>query len=299
MNADATFAASLVAFALSTTSLAITSVNPGLLFTVADGGGATTFSAITRYMWVYALNVDPKFYVDWTNSAFNWATATAFNVLILDNTSAAAGNTVLYVGGTASGNIANNATSITYAANITASSLTGTIYASSILTAGSVFVYVYSGVNELRIKSLGTAGVTVNNQFSGKGVWSSLTYKDVFNVFLNANGMQPLSNYVIQGQPAKDSLWNKIVLTIDTNTAAIHGASHRDTYHQVVEIYIQQGYGTTHLWDASGYRWENNADAVAGLGGDTAGTFTADKDINDLLGTWTGLTPGSDFKSVI
>ncbi len=299
INADATVGASCVAFALSATSIAITSINPGLLFTVADGGGATTFSAITRYMWVYALNADPKFYVDWTATAFNWATATPFNLLVLDNTSAAAGNSVMYVGGTASGNIANNATSTTYAANITASSISAYVYASAKATAGSVFVYVYSGANEVRIKSLGTAGVTVNQQFSGKGVWPSLTYKDVFNVFLNANGMEPLSNFVIQDQPPLNSLWNKIVLTVDTNTAAIHGASHRDTYRQVVEIYIQQGYGTTHLWDASGYRWENNADAVAGVGGDTPGTFTADKDINDILGTWTGLTPGTDFKSII
>jgi hypothetical protein len=305
INATAAITASIVAFAIDATHIAITSVNCGLLFTVADGGGATTLSGITRYMWIYALNADPKFYIDWDSSAWNWATVTPFNLLVLDNTSAAAGNSVMYVGGTASGNIANNATSTTYAASITGSSIgsgggaPAYVYASAYATAGSVYVYVYSGANEVRIKSLGTAGVTVNKQFSGKGVWPSLTWQQVFNVFMNANGMEPLSNYVYNSQPAPDSLWNKIVLTIDTNTAAIHGASHRDTYRQVVEIYIQQGYGGTNLWDASGYRWENNADAVAGLGGDTAGTFTADKTINDILDTWTGLTHGSDFKTII
>jgi len=301
LNTDATFKASLFAFAISTTKIAVTSVNPGLLFTVADGGGATTFTAITRYMWLTAKNADPKFYVDWDKSARNWATVTNFNLLVLDNTSAAAGNSVMYVGGTASGNIANNATSATYAASITASSISAYVYASAATTTGNVYVYVYSGTNEVVIKSLGTAGVTVHAQYSGKGVWPSLTYNDVFRVFMNAKGMGSLSNQIFLDQPTPGSLWNKIVLTYDSNAAAIHGASHRDTYRQVAEIYIAQGFGaaTYYLWDASGYRWENNADAVAGVGGDTPGTFSADKTINDILGTWSGLTPGTDFKSVI
>ena len=306
INATAAITASIVAFAIDTTHIAITSVNPGLLFTVADGGGATTLSGITRYMWIYALNADPKFYVDFdgVGAPWNWATFTHFNLIVLDNTSAAAGNSVLYYNATSSGNIANNATSATFATNINGSALGSggaapyITYATAWKTTGNVPVYIYSGAYEVRIKSLGTAGVTVTSQFSGKGVWPALTYKDVFNTFINANGMQPLSNYVIQDQPAKDSLWNKIVLTYDSNVAAIHGASHRDTNRQICEIYIAQGYGSTNLWDASGYRWENNADAVAGVGGDT-GTFTADKTINDILATWSGLTAGSDFKSVI
>jgi hypothetical protein len=288
INADATAGASLLAFALSTTQIAITSVNPGLIFTVADGGGATNFTGITRYMWIYSKYVDPKFYIDF--KPFGWATVTPFNLLVLDNTSAAAGNSILYVNGLSSGNIANSATSITLAAHIVSSNI-GTggtapnyVYASSKLTAGSVYVYVYSGANEVVVNSLGTAGVTVNTQYSGKGKWAALTSAQVFNIFLNYKGMDKLSQYVYLDQvnPASTVKYNKIVITSQTIRGSIHGASHQDAYTQTIEIYIAQGLGATSLWDATNWMWETAAD----------GAFTADSSINALLFAWSGLTAG-------
>ena len=288
INADATMKLSLVAFAIDATHIAITSVNPGLNFTIDDGGGATTFSGITRYLWIYAKYEYIKFYL--TFKPFGWATVTPFNLTILDNTSAAAGNSVFYISianvGTASGNIANSATSITYAANIRGSSLSAVLYASSVLTAGSVYVYVYSGANELIIRSLGTAGVTVNKAYSGAGRWPSLTGWDVFREFINARGLGAQSNMAFLDQPdPTDSTikWNKITLTFTQSVPALDGANHRDNHKQEVSIYIKQGLGATSLWDATNYIWESAAD----------GAFTADSDINDLLAIWSGLTAGT------
>ena len=300
INADATAGASLIAFALSTTSIAVTSVKPGLLFYIADGGGATTLSGISRYIWMYSKYFDPKFYVDFrasgTQNGFGWATITPFNVLVLTNLSTAAGNSVMYIGGTASGNIANSATSTTYAASIVSSSL-GTggaapnyLYASATKTTGSVPVYVYSGTNELVIKSLGTAGVSVNTAYSGKGQWPSLSWKEVFNVFLNQRGMDKHSNFIYLDQVGPDTEWNKLTLEYTADAAALNGASHRDNYKMRVEVYIAQGYGGTNLWYASNYMWESTDDGAA---------FSANATINQLIDAWSGLTHGTDYKSII
>jgi len=293
INVNATVSGSVVAFAIDATHIAITSVAVGTLFTVADGGGATTIVPV-RYMWIYALQADPKFYIDWVDNAFAWATVTPFNVLILNNLASAAGNSVLYVNSLSSGNIANSATSSTFAASILASNI-GTggtdpayIYASATKTAGSVPVYVYSGANELRVHSLGTAGVSVTTQYSGKGLWPTLTYYDAFRAFMNAKGMDQLSNRIWLDQPTPGSLWNKIVLTVDSNSAALDGASHRDNYHTRVEIWVAQGYGSTAIWTTANYMLDTT---------DTG--YTAQSSINALLAAWSGLTAGVNFNSVI
>ena len=301
INSDATVGASLVAFALSTTVIAITALLPATTFTIADGGGATTLASITRYIWMYSKYYDPKFYVDFRatglENGFGWATVTAFNVLVLNNTSSAAGDTTKFaIAGTTSGAINHNTTSSTYAASIVSSTL-GTggsaphyLYASATKTAGSVPVYVYSSTYEMVVVALPTAGCTVTAQYSGKGVWPSLSWTDVFNVFLNQRGMDKHSNFIYLDQVGPDTEWNKLVLEYYGDSAAIHGASHRDNYKMRVEVYIAQGYGGTNLWYSGDYMAENTTDN---------GSFSVDTTINGLIDAWSGLTHGTDYKAII
>jgi len=277
LNADAGFvAAGLVAFALSTTVIAITSVSDGTSFTVADGGGATTITT-ERFLWIYAKDVEAQFDVEFDK---DFMTLSRFNVAVLNNTSAAAGNTVLAIAGTASGNLANHATSTTYAGTIT-TWLSTNGFASATKTTGSVPVYVYTGVVELKIKSLGTAGVTLTTQYSGNGVWPGLTWKEVFNKFINQRDLGDNLMMVPHTTPQPGEKYNKITIKTSVLTGAIHGASHKDYHESTIELYIKQGAGSTQLWDASNYMWESTDDDA---------TFAVDTAINALFTAW-GVTP--------
>ena len=265
----------LIAFAKSATQMYITSTAVGTLFTIADGGGATTVAINDRYLWIYSRDVEVQFEVQYPSE---WLTLSRFNVLVLANAYTAVPTTVFAIGGTQSGAITGHATSSTYAARINDCTLTQ-IYASATLAAGSVPIYVWSGIYELKVVRLGT-GVTISTAYSGNGVYPSLTWKDVFREFAEVpqhlGGNKHLVSY---GAPAEGDLYCKIRIEKTNTIANMHGASHSDGYQQAIEIYIKQGNGLSHLWDASGYMWETIADDA---------TFVADSDINDLLLAWSG-----------
>ena len=288
LNSDATFSASLVAFAIDATHIAVTSVNPGLIFYIADGGGVTTIGAITRYMWIYAKYTDPKFYIDFPQ--FGWATVTPFNLAVVANTATGAGSIKIAIGGT-SNTIVTAAASSTIATNINAGTLgvAGSVFAMAKTTGNRKDIYVYSGANELKFNLL-DAYTTISAGYSGKGVWPALTWKQVFNEFLNAQGMDKLSNFVVLGQPSVDSLWNKITIEYNPATSALNGASHRDNYNMRVAVYIQQGLGSTNLWYGTDYMTESVTDNA---------NFVANATINGLLDAWSGLTHGTDYVAVV
>jgi hypothetical protein len=283
LNVDAGFiAAGLVAFKLDATHIAITSTeaNYGLSFTVADGGGASTIVP-ERFIWVYSKDVENQFDVEYD---YGFMTLSRFNVLVLQNSGTSAGNLVLAVNGTASGNITQSTTtSATQAASIQSSSISALVFASATKSAGLVPIYVYSGVYELSVKSLGTTGTTVTYQYSGAGQWPKLTWKDVFNTFLNQHDLGANLNLIPITTPQAGEKYNKITIKTQVQTAAIHGASHKDTHEMTIEIYIKEGAGATtnYLWDASNYMWESATDD---------GSFSADTAINALFTAW-GVTP--------
>ena len=272
----------LYAFAISTTRIAITSSAVGKLFTLADGGGAGTITVFDRYLWITSRSVDDQFEVAFENG---FLTLTRFNMLKLTN-AYTAGNLKIAVGGTATANIAGNAASATFAGSINTAignaSITG-VYASYNNQGSIEDIYIYSGVQELKVKTLNT-GVTVAVQYSGGGVYPAMNWEEVFREFAQASGNNGLSHLVPLTQPAEGDKYCKLTIEITNTIGSEHGANYGNSYKQVQTIYIKQGKGSDHLWhdpatSAASGMWESTADS---------GTFSATKDINDLIAWWSG-----------
>jgi hypothetical protein len=257
----------------STTELILWSVDPELSYTLSDGNGTVPVTTLKRYIWLYSKDVKSQFNVRFSPGVF---TKTVFNMIKILNTGTQSGNSVFYINGTSSGNIANHDTSTTYAASIN-TAITTSGYATAETTGSDKPVYLYTGTYELRVSSYGYAGVTTSYQYSGQGVFPNLTSDDVFRVFMNKRHLGEASIYGYIPQPIDGGLYNKITITnITGHNSAIHGASHLDDYVYKVEIYLLQGYGATHLWDADAWMNESATD----------GTYTVDSDINDLITHW-------------
>ena len=285
LNADATFKASLVAIPISATKIAITSIVDGLIFYLADGGGATT-PTLARYMWVYAKNTNVQFEVRYDK---DFITLTRFGLTILANT-ATGGGTIYMKLGNVSNTITTAQSSTTLAANITASTsgAAGYVYATAATSGNNKAIYVYSGIYEP--KWILDAYTTITTAYSGAGQWPSLTGEDVFRIFMGERHLGDKSVYVYLDQADPTAKYNKLDFVVTRNTRAIHGASHMDHYEQRVEVFIKQGLGATNIWDASGYMWESISDDSM---------FTPDKTINDLIDHWSSLTHVTDYVAII
>lgn len=274
-NTDATAASlGLVAFAKNATQMYITSEAIGTIFTIADGGGASTVVIAGRYMWLYSRDVDVQFEVQWTNGFLSLG---RFNVLVLAN-AYTAGTTMFSIDGTNSDAIVMAAHSHDCVTNIANDAHLGTasglMYAST-EHSGDVGspIWIYSGVKELKIKTLST-GVTVSGHYSGHGVYANLTWEDVFREFSEYKHLNGLTHLVPLTQPQAGDKYCKLTITRKNEVANMHGASHFDGYLETLVIYLKQGFGAANLWDASGYMWESTADNTF---------FAVDSDINDLL----------------
>ena len=270
----------VMAFAKSATEMYITSVDNGVLFTVADGLGASIVAINQRYIWLVSRDADNQFEVQFPSG---WLTLQRFNVLILANAWVTGITNLFSIDGTNSGAINGAAISNTFVTNINSDGVLA-IYASSTRKIGGVPIYIWSGIYELKVVRL-SSGVTVTTAYSGGGVYPSLTWKDVFREFSQVPAhLDGLSHLVPLTQPATGEVYCKIRIEKTNTIANMHGANHGDSYLQVFEFYLKQGSGATHLWDASNYMWESTADNAA---------FSADSDINDMISQWSGavITP--------
>jgi len=261
----------LVAFPKSSTQMFITSTAVGKLFTIVDGGGASTVTIDERYMWITARTIDSQFEVKFD---YGFLTLERFNVAIIQTDAAFAGDFGYAMDGTAYTE-ALAANSQTLAASLIANADAG--YYGATVSGNYKPIYCYSGVYEYKIKSLGTAGCTLLAHYSGAGTYPNLTWQDVFREFSEMKHLNGLSHIVSTSMPVTGDKFCKITIEKDNTIANMHGASHSDGYRQAQTIYIKQGSGSTHLWDASNYMWESLTDSA---------TFAVDSDINDLIVAW-------------
>lgn len=268
----------LIAFALSSTVMAVTSSAVGTVFTLADGAGATTVT-FERFIWLASRDADNKFWVDFD---LGFMSVERFNLLVLDN-AYSSGTTSFTSGGINTHAITMHANSATCVTNINGShwhdgsdsAFTTIGYASCLntdaVTAGDI--YIYSGVVELMEKTLST-GVTINTAYSGGGRYPQMTGEDVFRIFSNKRDLGALSNQVYLEQPDPTAKYCKLTLQFTNPIASQHGASHMNDYRQKIELYIKQG-NTSNIWaDGTTYIMETGSA----------------KNINDILDLWCGGT---------
>ena len=277
LNGDATFNDHLVAFKKDATHIFVTSLDPETLFTLEDGGGVTPLVSLERFIWIYGKDPEYKFQVRFD---MGFAQITRFNLLVLTNGAAGATHTTMVVNKVASGDIDGAANSFTYAANINGSSVTAYVMASAITAAANVAVYVYTDIYEARVLTLTTL-VTIAWQGSGAGVYSNMTSKDIFRLFMNEKHLGGQSNFAYATEPVDGGKYCKLTFTFVKGQGALDGANHITNHAIHFEVYILQGISDTAKWDAHNYMWENTTDDA---------TFAADKTFNEVLTAWYGGT---------
>ena len=274
----------LIAFAKSSTQMVITSAVAGVIFTIEDGAGIGPIVIEGRYIWIYSRDINTQFELQFNTGDYS---ITRFNVVKFLN-GYTAGTTMFAVNGTKSAALATSATSSAFVTTINASGVNAYIYASTVAAGANKDVYVYSGIYELKIPSMAT-GLTINQRYSGLGVYPNLQWDDVFREFAEAKHLGELTHITPLNQPTAGDKYCKVIISWELKHATMHGASQQDTQLVKQTIYIKQGAGASTLWHdpataGNSGMWETIADNAA---------FSATKTINDLISTWSGaaITP--------
>lgn len=276
LNNDAYFKTRLIAFKKDDTHIFVTTIDPGVNFTLLDGGGATPIVSLERFIWVYGKDPEYRFQVRYT---MDFMQLTRFNLTIFANAWTAV-NTTIVVNKVASGNITGHATSSTFAANINSSSVSSYVMASALIATGGTDIYIYTGIYEARMITLGT-GVTVKWQGSGAGVFSTMTSKDIFKLFFNEKHLGGQSNYAYTVNPIEGGKYCKLTFTYITAQGALDGANHTVNHTISFEVYIYQGISGVNTWYSTDYMIESISENS---------NFTANAAFNDLLTAWYGST---------
>ena len=289
LNIETTFDDYFKAVAVSSTALMIYSINPGLIYTIADGGGAGTAITIdSREIWIKAKDVDEQFEVEYE---MGFATQRGLTLQYLDASTNDAG-TIAYttiVAGVAHANsyTAGGHAAADYVQGINTDVATYGGYACLPLTAANDIVFYGNGNIEDHIwTSFGATGIVKDDYTSwcsSTGKFPRLTSDDVFRIFMGEKHLGDKSIFTYLDQPTDGATYCKLTFTYYNEIGDILGASHQNDHKMVVEVYIKSGLFATSIWDASGYMWENQADAAI-----ASGTFTPDTAWDTLLDTWYG-----------
>jgi len=284
LNDDATFAIYFYATAATATSIFVSSINPGLIYTLADGGGAAAITVNSREIWITSKSVNDQFDVRFP---MGFATTRGLLLQAYDTTGVtghAAINT--YCDGT---NVSFDPAAATIASAITAfnaGTLVSTygLYA-SLRATGSAVIWVY-GDGTVESFIISAANLTTN-VWAGAlasttwghplGKYPKMTSDDVFREFSQMKNLGAQSTLVYQDAPVDGSSYCKIIFQWQDNIANLHGASHGDSYHGKVVLYLKQG-NTSALWEAPG---ADTVDSMMGTG--TTSTLTA------MLNKWSGV----------
>lgn len=265
LNADATFAAHAYAIATSATTLNIVGMNGGDLFTIADGGGATTITINYRRIWLRGISPKVQFTVKYD---LGFATTLKKYLYGLDGALAAAvanSGITLNVGGTASNVSTNHATITLVTAAINALALTG-VYATTVgdTTTGICLIHGTDVVDSLSLivsKSPGnyatytaaSAYVPLTTFIDGTtfypcvygGRYPKITGEYVRKLFANAGDAGSLAAYDVADQGDPTASYCMFYFKVDTQVNAIHGASYIDSIRTDIEVYIKSSLLTT------------------------------------------------------
>ena len=265
LNNNATFAAHALAIATSATTLNIIGLDGEDLFTIADGGGATTITVNYRRIWVKAK--DPKVQFTVMND-LGFATSYKKFLFGLDGAAAAAvanSGITLNVGGTASNVSTNHAAISLVTTAINALSLTG-VYATTVgdRTTGVCYIHGTNDVASLSLivsKSPGnyatytaaSAYVPLTTFVDGTtfypcvygGRFPLITGEYVKKIFANGGDSGALGAYDVYEQADPTASYCMFYFKIYTSVYAIHGASYIDSIRTDIEVYIKSSLLTT------------------------------------------------------
>jgi len=265
LNSDATFSAHALAIATSATTLNIIGIDGGDLFTIADGGGATTITINYRRIWLRGISPKVQFTV-----MYDLGFATSYKKFLfgLDGAAAAAvanSGITLNVGGTATNVSTNHATITLVTAAINGAALTG-VYATTVgnTTTGICLIHGTDVVDSLSLivsKSPGnyatytaeSAYVPLTTSIDGTtfypcvygGRYPKITGEYVRKLFANAGDAGSLAAYDVADQGDPTASYCMFYFKADTQVNAIHGASYIDSIRTDIEVYIKSSLLTT------------------------------------------------------
>jgi len=295
INANATVQASVRAWAISTTEIMVASRTNGLLFTVADGGGAGTLVVDNRYIMLMAKSEKVKFDVDMNQFAEMNATLIAFSLYEIGSTTTA-GKTYMSIDGTADATGADDHdpdTAATYAANLNARAVATGFAATNVYFSHDAYVdrtimYVTSTYKNVKLTFSATSTSVLNASYSYFAKYPSLTWEDVHREFANQKGAGKLSAFINLDQPDPTADYIRYYMKFDGDkVSALHGQSYNTTHSREVILYVKKGIEDDNIYDANNPNTQYNLidEAHAAAGNDTS--------LEGILQVWSGIAPSA------
>ena len=236
INATAAVNGSIRAIAVSATQMMIVG-EPGVLFTIADGGGAATITIEARYLAVMSLNKDYQFMVEYKPS---WATShKAWFYNLSAPTAVTAAAIKINVNGTVS-NVGESTVDATNLGNIqTPLTAAATGYVTYNDTAD---VFYVAGFEDLGMESLyvhtNMVATTVIEVAMTTGLWPCMGADDVFRLFNNARHEGNLGNQSYQVSPIQGAEYCHIHIDTKLLDIAQHGPNRYNYHLTEVDFYI-------------------------------------------------------------
>lgn len=270
----------------------VTSINPGLLFTI----GTLVDTSVTRREILLTSEMDIETLKDeiyQVEDDDSFVTKTGYHLADIKTSDAFATAINMHlVEGTTTNEITAGTNVATVGAAINAA--TTAVYASWKPTSGKEALYIGSvstvvvDIHYPYINSAGTAPLAANTVnysrlFTPNGRYSSLTGSDVYRIFAANDHHGKLSQLVPLRQADKDAEYVLFTLnSVISDHGAIHGASHRNSYKSTIQFAVPKASLRADLWDATG---DLATPATFYETGVTSG-FSADRTIDELLNFW-------------
>ena len=287
INDDATVSAYVIAFATAEDEVFLTSINPSYLFTATAG---TDVTIVERGIWIQSKrdeydNAEVHFDIEVLKS---FGTVKGFNLAKIDASTATATdlNLVTYLATTKAETL--NAITAASVANfelaVIAASGATAMYAHRIGNAGTdVYMVGNSTIDHFTVRLVTGSTLVIDDVWNKMGQFPYLTGSGVFKLFANMKDQGDLSNLVYLDQPNPADEYCHYNFEINyANVPAVHGASHKDSMTQIVNLYIKKDQLATDYWDANNYMWD---------AGDAA--YAADTLFDELIFAWCGTNPAS------
>lgn len=287
---------------VSATQMFIYGLDGGDLFTLADGGGGTTVTGITRRIWFRSLNPDVQFGIMYDTG---FATTYKKYLYVIDGSlsasSVANSGVTVFRNGVAS-NIATGAgvnTATLFTAAVVAAAITG-VYATTIgnVNTGNTYISGNSAITSMAYAAskspsnyatytIPTVFVQLDGTYmaSGSGSFPILTGRELIQLLSADSNQGSLAQWDTSDKPDPTVDYCSYWFQLDSNIPALNGASHWDHYRGVIEVYIKSSLvNTAFLYPSA------NATAISGQGTSLNGapSTTAVVDFEELLQAWAG-----------
>lgn len=284
INDDSTVSAYVFAFATADDELFLTSVKPGYLFTAEAGIDVTI---VERGLWIQSKrdeygNAEVHFDIEVESS---FGIVKGLNLLKVDASTATTSTLTIASYDYATKDVTLTTTSgANIGAFLTSASAISGIYAHRVGAAGTdVYIVGDSTLDYFTARVPVGSTLKIDESWSKKRMYPSLTGSDVFKMFANIKDQGSLGHltYLNQPNPADEYCHYNIEINYP-DKPAIHGASHRDYMKQIVNIYIKKSYLETDFWDNTNELWESTADDAG---------FAADLTFDELIEQWCGTNP--------